>query len=497
MKENYSLNLTSYPESLAECKHIYQTYDYSTSTYIDHEENVLLLDYLWKNGSRDSSGAILDNIIKFVFVKPLAEYDSIKLTIDNGNPPEKTVVELKDLAVNDEIACWYNYTYIRIKEVGENYISIYQDNSGPSNYIYGIVTNLDKNSTYVISTNDVELYDNSISDGSNIKGYKNYSASACKASTIDGWYNHENYANRGSCIIGSDNHNSSADTGSYIGGYSNYRSYATYGSRIAGAWTTTCTADSASVVEGRNVQASLVQNGSHLEGAYNHSNTVKNGSHADGYNSYGCYMDNAGRVDGYENYQCWSKIGSHVGGTWNRQSSADYGSEIIGRDNHNATANDGSHIDGAYNQNSLANNGSHIEGYNCYGASATYGSHIEGYYNANITITSGSHIEGMNNTTPVTGLSAIHVGGGHNAATNDFETVVGKYCNYSGISADNPLFVVGNGTSNSNRSDAFIITSAGYASATNLGTSGFSDVDAALSALSASVSGIETILQTI
>lgn len=104
------------------------------------------------------------------------------------------------------------------------------------------------------------------------------------------------------------------------------------------------------------------------------------------------------------------------------------------------------------------NDGTHAEGAStiAYG----YAAHSEGHG----TVASGdySHSEGEGT---IAGGFAMHVGGKYNATSS------------------NALFVIGNGTAKNARSDAFIISENGYASATRLGTSGISDVESAITAL--------------
>lgn len=99
-------------------------------------------------------------------------------------------------------------------------------------------------------------------------------------------------------------------------------------------------------------------------------------------------------------------------------------------------------------------------------------SHAEG----TSTLASGdySHAEGRG-TSANAYLS--HAGGRYTVANYESETVVGQF-NISTYddsilpSSAKPLFVVGNGTNSSIRSDAFIVTMDGIASATNMYTSG-------------------------
>lgn len=94
-------------------------------------------------------------------------------------------------------------------------------------------------------------------------------------------------------------------------------------------------------------------------------------------------------------------------------------------------------------------------------ASGTY-SHAEGYGTS--ALLTFSHAEG--NCT-IASSYAMHAGGMYNKTSAD------------------ALFVIGNGSAESARSDAFIITSGGLASAVTLATSGISDVETAINEISA------------
>jgi hypothetical protein len=132
--------------------------------------------------------------------------------------------------------------------------------------------------------------------------------------------------------------------------------------------------------------------------------------------------------------------------------------------------------------------------------SSTY---VGGYYNL-VNKAKYSFVYGFNNSsyydTPSDSVSSVVVFGRCNAATNSYETIIGKYNNtaetYETSIGSKPLFVIGNGTNNA-RSDAFIVTENGHASATKLATSGLQDVEAKITNLETEIGDIETILQSI
>ena len=110
-----------------------------------------------------------------------------------------------------------------------------------------------------------------------------------------------------------------------------------------------------------------------------------------------------------------------------------------------------SHAEGYYT--TASGEGSHAEGYTtgAYGD----GSHAEGCY----TIASGnrSHAEGY--YTYASG-DYSHAEGCFTTANNQFQSVVGKYNDYTNTASDH-LFVVGNGSDQNNRSNAFAVDAYG------------------------------------
>lgn len=113
-----------------------------------------------------------------------------------------------------------------------------------------------------------------------------------------------------------------------------------------------------------------------------------------------------------------------------------------------------SHAEGYYT--TASGEGSHAEGYttSAYGD----GSHAEGCY----TIASGnrSHAEGY--YTYASG-DYSHAEGCGTTANSQFQTVVGKYNNYANTSSDH-LFIVGNGSDENTKSNAFAVDTDGNVS---------------------------------
>jgi hypothetical protein len=183
-------------------------------------------------------------------------------------------------------------------------------------------------------------------------------------------------------------------------------------------------------------------------------------------------------------------------------------------------------------------NAAHAEGY--YTSATGYASHTEGYKTnatnsmshaeGNLTSAVGemshaegsqvlaqgmqSHAEGNMTTaygtmTHAEGVATFASGGtshaeGAGTSALDYASHSEGYCTiaasqsmhaggkYNKTSSD-ALFVLGNGSADSARSDAFIVTSGGLASAVTLATSGISDIESAISALSSSIADTSTL----
>lgn len=163
---------------------------------------------------------------------------------------------------------------------------------------------------------------------------------------------------------------------------------------------------------------------SHAEG----SNTIANGnfSHAEGSytKAYGDYSHAEGKFSTTENSY------SHAEGYYTTASG------------------DNSHAEGYYT--TASGNSSHSEGYYTT-ASGNY-SHAEG----SNTIASGSYSHAEGYQTQASG-NYSHAMGKNTIATGTYQTVMGQY-NATNSSAP---FIIGNGSSDSNRSNLFTITSAG------------------------------------
>jgi hypothetical protein len=110
-----------------------------------------------------------------------------------------------------------------------------------------------------------------------------------------------------------------------------------------------------------------------------------------------------------------------------------------------ATGN-GAHAEGYLTIASKA--GSHAEGWST-DADGVY-SHTEGY----LTYTGGSHSHAEGESTQAIGIGS-HAGGFYTYAEANYQTVVGQYNNYSGNTSP---FVVGYGTSDVSRKNAFEVT---------------------------------------
>ena len=142
-----------------------------------------------------------------------------------------------------------------------------------------------------------------------------------------------------------------------------------------------------------------------------------------------------------------------------------------------ASGTNGSHAEGHYT--TASGSSSHAEGHSTT-ASGTYGAHAEGYY----TTASGesSHAEGdsttaSGNSSHAEGCSTTASGdyshaGGYKTVAGDYQYAVGKYnTSYDGATSEGDttgsIFIVGVGTSEDARANAFRITNEGKCMGTN------------------------------
>lgn len=431
--ENYYLKLNK--TILKDCVHYGQRWENNHSVINDYSENITLSDYLWRNADRDNVGNVLENNIKIVFQKPLEEYTSIILSIDSdsGNSQHvKRDVELKGRVAEDVIAIWYNYTFIKIKEIGEDYITIYQNNSGPSGYVYSITTTPEElTNKIILNTTDENCYSNTLLTGSHIEGLNIFNVSAIIGSHIEGNYNTGVSAIEGSHIEGRFNFKSTAYQGSHIEGHYNSSCSATDGSHIDGFDNRNSTANSGCKIDGVENSSNSAFGGSNIHGFRNRNNTAISGSHIDGILNTTNKASIGSHIDGYKNNNNYSQDGSVVIGYYNETNSAHNGSVIIGSNIKNGYALFGAKIEGYGNNNGSALYGSVIAGNNNTGCIVDSGSHIEGSYNKGINLTA-THVEGLNNNVNkastghiegyynfVTNSNTAHVEGRNNTATND------------------------------------------------------------------------------
>ena len=123
--------------------------------------------------------------------------------------------------------------------------------------------------------------------------------------------------------------------------------------------------------------------------------------------------------------------------------------------------------------------GTHAEGYETVASANAY-AHAEGMQTSAMGY--GSHAEG--NNTFVSG-DYSHAEGYCTIASGNYQHVQGQFNDPN----TTDLFQIGNGTSNNARSNAFIVQSNGLASASNLGTSGYPDIDNTLSTMEQAIAG--------
>ena len=218
---------------------------------------------------------------------------------------------------------------------------------------------------------------------------------------------------------------------------------------VIGVRTSACTANNAEYAFVEGISNKATGKGSHAEGDC----TVAFGraSHAEGSytTAYGSYSHTEGQlINAYGD-------GSHAEG-FSTKTQADY-----------------SHSEG---YNTLATGEySHAEGEDT--EANGEGSHAEGF----LTKTQGNYSHSEGYATSAIGF-ATHAGGLQTRANYQYETVIGKF-NISSYDdsilpeSAKPLFAVGNGSADNSRSDAFIVTLNGIASATTLATSGISNIE--------------------
>lgn len=227
-------------------------------------------------------------------------------------------------------------------------------------------------------------------------------------------------------------------------------------------------------------------NGTSAQGNYSHTegqNTIAAGteSHAEGQSTSA--QGNYSHTEGYStlatNGQASYKNAEHAEG---------YQTSAIGRGSHSEGSNtiasaDGGQCHAEGYQTSAMGDHAHTEGANTYATGSN--SHAEG--NNTQAIGDNSHAEGgwttaTNNCSHAEGSYTLangsysHAEGYDTIAGTESMHVGGKYNSTSA----NAAFVIGNGTSHNNRSDAFIVDWNGVASATKLSTSGIQDVEEAI-----------------
>lgn len=183
----------------------------------------------------------------------------------------------------------------------------------------------------------------------------------------------------------------------------------------------------------------------HAEGSCNYS--TSGASHVEGYNNY--VSGNSAHAEGCNN-MVYSH-NAHVEGNSNIVEGINAHAE---GDSNKKVKGNNAHAEG-YN-NEVEGNNSHVEGAgNKVYASA---SHAEGYGN---TIQSGAscgHIEGSANII-YEGHYDSHVGGSGNRTSAPRQNVIGQY----NVDNQNALFIVGNGKSSTDRSNAFAVLKDGRA----------------------------------
>ena len=175
-------------------------------------------------------------------------------------------------------------------------------------------------------------------------------------------------------------------------------------------------------------------------GAGQYASAMGYGNRARGMSSHAEGESNLITIDGYR---------AHAEGHANTVSTNDGHAE----GDSNTVSGYNSHAEGY--SNTVSGGNSHAEGQG--NTVSGNHAHAEGYENE--VSGNGSHAEGIGNT--VSGINA-HAGGDHTIAQGDSQFVIGSYnvaqgTNQGWVRADN-AFIIGNGTSESSRSNAFAVT---------------------------------------
>ena len=221
---------------------------------------------------------------------------------------------------------------------------------------------------------------------------------------------------------------------------------------------------SGNVGSGKNSHVEGVRNtvsgeGSHAEGLSNEVDGKY--SHAEGYKNkvYDDYSHVEGQsntieagapnnhVEGNDNILRKSSSSTHVEGSKNEVKASTDGTHVEGTSNKSDTDR-GTHIEGQSNT-AISTSFSHIEGCENTATGSTL-AHIEGEKNSTGSSARNTHIEGEGNSS---NHSRTHVGGLGNRTSGENQRVIGTY------NEDDPeaLFIVGNGTSKENRSNALVV----------------------------------------
>ena len=230
---------------------------------------------------------------------------------------------------------------------------------------------------------------------------------------------------------------------------------------------------------------------SHAEG--NYTTACGSNSHAEGYHTLAYY-------DAHAEGDSTSALGQHSHAEG--QSTITNNNCAHAEGQHTSAISFNSHAEGAWtlaqnncahaegNYTSALGYASHTEGYET--SAAGMASHAEGYYAS--ALSDFSHAEGgwtvaNNKYSHAEGQKTSAIG--YNSHAEGYGTIAsgeamhaGGMCNKTSSDA---LFVIGNGSAETARSDAFIVTSGGLASAVILATSGISDVESAINSLSSNL----------
>jgi len=408
----------------------------------------------------------------------------------NGNDGIRLNGSSKTIQTTTDGSTWNNISFGQGSEIGKNgsgtnaeIFNDYSNNTSSGDYSHSEGNNTKATGTYSHSEGHGTTASgiSSHAEGENSIASGKYSHAECRGTSSPGNYSHcegwesisfgenshsEGYKTR---AVGTNSHSEGKET--VAGGYKKAASSSTASDYSGGnhahaeGWSTIAYGQ-ASHAEGKNTMTcQRLGSGTDADpftysgGNYAHAegtSTIASGegSHAEGTTTTasGNYSHAEGQGTN-ENVSSITVKGTSY--TINKKygtAAGNYGSHCEGYNN--IAFSNCSHAEGVLNISYGAD--SHVEGGECYSIGKR--SHAEGNQTAAVGI--NSHSEG-NNT--IASGNYSHAAGSYTIASQANETVVGTYNVDDTGTTTYKLFVVGNGTNNNNRSDAFTVYNNGFA----------------------------------